>query len=151
MGWSKKLTLESVLTTHEEAPQYEVLLVEDDKDIVAIVRSYVDHPRIRITVATDGAEGLRAFKCSPYDLVLMDIHMPVLDGCATTLAIRRWEIDNSRVPTPITALTASSTAAELGRIFASGCTNYLPKPITKPMLLQAVRQFLGSPRKSAVA
>jgi CheY-like chemotaxis protein len=133
------------------APQYKVLLVEDSPDGVAIVKAYLKDPRIDVTVSADGEKGLQAFKESVFDLVLMDIQMPVLDGCAASLAIRRWELQNSLAPTPITALTASSSAGELARIFTSGCSNYLPKPVTKAILLQTVRQFFNAQPKNALA
>jgi CheY-like chemotaxis protein len=153
-----QMTIESVLTTQDAAPpkigaatpkysaapKYKVLLVEDNNDSVAITRAFLSDPSIHLTVSADGEQGVRAFKDSSYDLVLMDIQMPVLDGCGAALAIRRWEIENGMIPTPITALTALSNASDLAKIFASGCSNYLPKPVTKPMLLQTVRQFLGS-------
>jgi CheY-like chemotaxis protein len=126
-----------------------VLLVDDSQDSVAIVKAYLNDPRIQVTVSNDGEQGIRAFKDSVFDLVLMDIQMPGVDGCAATLAIRHWEVDNSLPPTPITALTASSTAGELARIFTSGCSNYMPKPVTKSILLQMVRQFLSAPPKNA--
>jgi CheY-like chemotaxis protein len=125
--------------------QYKVLLVEDNRDSVLVTKAFLNDPRIRVTVSGDGEEGFRAFKDSVFDLVLMDIQMPVLDGCAAALAIRRWEIENSLTPTPITALTASSTVADLAKIFASGCSSYLPKPVTKTILMQTVRQFLHAP------
>jgi len=130
---------------------YKVLLVEDSPDSVAIVKAYLKDPRIEVTVSADGEKGLQAFKESSFDLVLMDITMPVLDGCSAALGIRRWELQNSLAPTPITALTASSTAVELSRIFSSGCSNYLPKPITKTILLQTVRQYLNTEPKAAAA
>ncbi len=108
-------------------------------------------PRIRLTVCTNGLEAVQAFKQAPFDLVLMDIQMPVLDGCAATLSIRHWEVQHKLPPTPITALTASSTASDLAKIFKAGCTNYLPKPITKPILLQTVNQFFGLRPKAPAA
>ena len=144
------MTFESIPTTREAPPaQYKVLLVEDSRDSVAIVKAYLKDPRIEVTVSMDGGQGLEAFKQSVFDLVLMDIQMPVLDGCATALAMRHWEVKNSLPPPPITALPASSTASELARIFTSGCSNYLPKPVTKAILLQTVRQFLCTQPKSA--
>jgi CheY-like chemotaxis protein len=125
--------------------QYKVLLVEDNRDSVLVTKAFLNDPRIQVTVSGDGEQGVKAFKDSAFDLVLMDIQMPVLDGCAAALAIRRWEIENSLTPTPITALTASSTVADLAKIFASGCSSYLPKPVTKTILMQTVRQFLHAP------
>jgi CheY-like chemotaxis protein len=140
---------ESNRTTRDAAPaQYRVLLIEDSHDSVAVTKAFLNDPRIQVTVSGDGEQGFQAFKDSAFDLVLMDIQMPVLDGCEAALAIRRWEIENSLMPTPITALTASSTVGDVARIFASGCSSYLPKPVTKAILLQTVRQFLIALPKS---
>jgi CheY-like chemotaxis protein len=153
-----QMTLESTLTPqgtvppsigtaapkYNATPKYKVLLVEDNNDAVAITRAFLSDPSIQLTVSADGEQGVRAFKDASFDLVLMDIQMPVLNGCDAALAIRRWEVENGLIPTPITALTALSNASDLAKIYASGCSNYLPKPVTKPMLLQTVRQFLSS-------
>jgi CheY-like chemotaxis protein len=136
------------ITRDAAAAPYKVLLVDDSNDSVAITKAFLHDPKIQVTVSVDGEQGFKAFKDSVFDLVLMDIQMPGLDGCAATLAIRHWEIENSLMPTPITALTASSTVDDLARIFASGCSNYLPKPVTRTILLQTVQQFLSaSPRR----
>jgi CheY-like chemotaxis protein len=144
------MKIESSRTTpNTTSAHYKVLLVEDSHDSVAVTKAFLNDPRIQVTVSLNGEQGFKAFRDSVFDLVLMDIQMPVLDGCATALAIRCWEIENSLMPTPITALTASSTAGDLARIFASGCSSYLPKPVTKTILLQTVRQFLNVlPRSS---
>jgi CheY-like chemotaxis protein len=126
--------------------KYKVLLVDDSHDSVAVTKAFLNDSRIQVTVSGDGEQGVQAYKDSAFDLVLMDIQMPVLDGCAATLAISQWEIENSRPLTPITALTASCTVGDLARIFASGCSSYLPKPVTKTILLQAVQQVLSPSR-----
>jgi CheY-like chemotaxis protein len=145
-----QMTIESDRTRRNAAPApYKVLLVEDSHDSVAVTKAFLNDPRIQVTVSGDGEQGFQAFKDSVFDLVLMDIQMPGLDGCAAALAIRRWEIQNSLLPTPITALTASSTADDLEKIFASGCSNYLPKPVTRTILLQTVKQFLNAVPRSA--
>lgn len=129
---------------------HRVLLVEDNKDDVEIVKAYLKGSSIGLTVARDGIQGLQAFKCASYDLVLMDIEMPLLDGFAATSAIRHWEIQHSLPITPITALTASSTPRNLARFVVSGFSNHLSKPVTKASLLEAVMQVLdASPERVA--
>ena len=134
----------------EAGAQYRVLLVEDSPESVTIVKAFLNDPRIHLTVSYDGADALAIFKTSTFDLVLMDILMPELDGCETTVAIRQWEAENSLPRTPITALTASSTPSEVDRIFSSGCSSYLRKPITRTILLQTAKQFLIGPPKCSV-
>lgn len=126
--------------------RHRVLLVDDSPESIDLVKVYLQGSEIDLTVTTDGNHGLEAFKRAAYDLVLMDIEMPELDGCAATRAIRYWEIENSRTPTPITALTGVRSTEEVGRIFASGCSNYLTKPISKVVLLQCLSQFLRANR-----
>jgi DNA-binding response OmpR family regulator len=82
------------------------------------------------------------FKSGAFDVVLMDMQMPVLDGRAATRQIRQWESDHSRKPTPILALTAHAQAEEVKRCEACGCTAFLSKPIRKKTLLAALAKHL---------
>jgi CheY-like chemotaxis protein len=138
------IILHNAPTQEREIPtaRHRVLLVEDCRDSAELVRACLKGSEIELTISVDGNQRLEAFKSATYNLVLMDFELPVLDGCAATLAIRHWEIQNSRAFTTISALTAVRTTAGLARIFASGGSNYLPKPITRATLLQNVRQFL---------
>ena len=65
--------------------------------------------------------------------------MPVMDGLTATRTIRAWEKTNSRVPTPIIALTASALKGDRESCLAAGCTAYLTKPIKQDVLLQAIK------------
>ena len=121
-----------------------VLLVDDNIDIAVIVKAFLDDPQINVTVSANGRDGIDTFKKSPFDLVLMDLQMPELSGYEATRAIRFWERQNDRRPTPIAALTASSSSAALSEVYDSGCTHYLPKPITRNILLQTVCQYYSA-------
>ncbi len=123
-----------------------VLLVDDSHDIATLVQAHLSDPSIHVTVSTNGWDGIETFKQSPFDLVLMDIQMPGLDGCEATRAIRFWERQNHRRPTPIAALTAASSTIALNEVYQSGCTQYLPKPISRNVLLQTVSQYFLSSR-----
>ena len=76
-----------------------------------------------------------------YDLVLMDIQMPVMDGYAATRAIRAWEQEQGRPPVPILALTANALQGEVQRSLEAGCTAHLTKPIRKARLLEAIQLY----------
>ena len=122
-----------------------VLLVDDDPAIGALVRVFLkDQIRFELTVTTDGEQGIQAFRRSRFDLVLMDIVMPGRDGYSSTRAMRQWELQHSLPRTPIAALTASTHSGEIEKMFASGCTCYLPKPMTKATLVHALSQLIGA-------
>lgn len=125
--------------------EYRVLLVEDDPAIAALVLAFLnDENRVELMVATDGDQGVEAFRSSTFDLVLMDIAMPGRDGYSAIEAMRQWEVQHSLPRIPIVALTASTYSDEIARMFALGCTRYLPKPVTKPTLVHAVKQLIGT-------
>ncbi|MDF0666668.1 MAG: response regulator [Nitrospira sp.] len=118
-----------------------VLLVEDSPDNQLLVRAYLRQPDYFIDVAEHGAVALDKFKSTHYDVILMDVQMPVMDGYAATKAIRSWERDHDLPPTPIIALTALALKEEGARIFEAGCNTHLTKPIKKSTLLEVLRAY----------
>jgi PAS domain S-box-containing protein len=125
-----------------EAAPWRVLLCEDSKDNAFLVTEYLEGANYVLDHAPDGKVGVERFKSGVFDLVLMDIQMPVLDGHSATQRIRQWEADQSRRPTPILALTAHAQTDEVKRCEASGCTAFLSKPIRKATLLAALSKHL---------
>ncbi len=126
-----------------------VLLVDDNSDMADLISTHLKDPRIILTIATGGREGIEAFKDGSPDLVLMDIQMPEVDGYEATRAIRFWENRKNLRPTPIAALTSFESAAALSEIFISGCTTYLRKPVTRSVLLQTVNQYFRASHLNA--
>ncbi len=120
-----------------------VLLVEDSEYNIFVVQSYVKNEPIHLDIAYNGLEGLDKFKSGDYDLVLMDMQMPVLDGYAATRAIRDWETSRGASPTPIVAVTAHAMSEDAKRCLEAGCTLHLPKPVKKGPFLEMLRSFLA--------
>ncbi len=118
-----------------------VLLVEDSPDNQLLVRAYLTPTDYFLDVAEHGAIALDKFKSAHYDVVLMDVQMPVMDGYAATRAIRLWERDHDLPPTPIIALTALALKEEGARIFEAGCNTHLTKPVKKSTLLEVLRAY----------
>lgn len=118
------------------APLLRVLLVEDSSDNTALILAYLKHTAHVVECAGNGAIGVQKFKQSVYDLVLMDMQMPVMDGYAATKAIRQWERAESRTPTPIIAVTALAQPEDTVKSFEAGCTDHLTKPINKQTLFR---------------
>ena len=118
-----------------------ILLVEDYPDNRTITIAYLAHTPYRVEIAENGAIAFEKFVAGDFDLVLMDRQMPVMDGLTATRAIRAWESDNGRKPTPIIALTAAALKGDREKCVEAGCTAYLTKPIKQDVLLQAIRDF----------
>jgi CheY-like chemotaxis protein len=118
-----------------------VLVIDDCVDTVRLLKAYLADPKISVTIARNGLEGLAAFRDGIFDLVLMDMEMPEMNGYAATISIRNWETDSHLPRTPIAALTAASDFGASNRILLAGCTMHLSKPIRRDTLLQIVRQF----------
>ena len=119
-----------------------VLLAEDNavnrKVATGILARFDIHPDI----AENGQQAVDAFKARPYDLVLMDCQMPVMDGMTATRLIREHEQRHDRMPTPILALTAHATREELDPCYAAGMNGHLSKPFKAEDLGQLLRLWL---------
>jgi PAS domain S-box-containing protein len=94
-----------------------------------------------VTVVDNGAAAVEAASAGDYDLVLMDMEMPVMDGIAATQAIRRLEAPRSR--TPIIALTANAMPGEIARCRAAGMNDHLTKPVDSDALMAAVDRWVA--------
>jgi len=89
----------------------------------------------------DGQEAVEALRVATFDLVFMDISMPVMDGVKATQAIRCYESQNALPATPIIALTAHAMTRERDRYLAAGMDDHLPKPIIRDDLLAVVERW----------
>jgi osomolarity two-component system sensor histidine kinase TcsA len=94
----------------------------------------------KVDIAINGAEAVQKTKQNPlfYDLILMDISMPVLDGVAATIQIRALGLD-----TPIVAMTANAVKEDVRSYLAKGMNDYVPKPVDRQVLLKAFLRWLG--------
>jgi len=119
-----------------------ILLVDDSDDNRLLVRTYLKGDAYRIDEAVNGEEAVALFQSGPYDLVLMDMQMPVMDGYTATRVIRRWEEEQGGDRTPVIALTAYALKEDAAKSEAAGCDTHLTKPIKKAVLLEAIRQFV---------
>ena len=115
-----------------------ILLCEDTEINVLVVEAMLLPLGHRIDVAVNGALGLHKFSTGRYDLVLMDVQMPGMDGHAATREIRRIEAAEQRRRTPVIALTANAFDADVLRSREVGCDDHLTKPISRVALLEAL-------------
>ncbi len=120
-----------------------ILLVEDNEDNRMLIKAYLRQEPYVVVEAENGAEAVERFKSETFDLVLMDVQMPVMDGYAATRAIRVWEAAAGRSRTPVIALTANAIKEDMERSLDAGCDEHLTKPIKKQILLGALRMRLN--------
>jgi two-component system sensor histidine kinase/response regulator len=123
---------------------FNLLLVEDSADNRLIIQAYFKRASDHIDIAENGAIAVEKFKCGQYDLVLMDVQMPVMDGYSATREIRKWEQEQGREETPIIALTAHAMKEDAQKSRDAGCTDHLTKPIKRATLMEAVQKYTGA-------
>jgi len=140
------------LPTPGPAAPIRVLLAEDSSDNRMLIEAYLKGGSYRIDEAENGEIAISMFKASKYDLVLMDIQMPIVDGYTAVRAIRQWEVEQNRSHTPIIALTASAMNEAVQHSLQVGCDSHVSKPVKRATLLEAVREATGGGgRRAAVA
>jgi two-component system sensor histidine kinase/response regulator len=137
--------------TAADRSSLKILLVEDSPDNRLLVRAFLNPSSHRVVEAENGEIALCKFKQQRFDLVLMDIQMPVMDGLAATRAIRTWETLHHIAATPIIALTASALGGNVNECFAAGATFHLAKPIKKAVLLATIDDLTADTRGSSSA
>ena len=113
-----------------------VLLVEDAPDIQILVSHFLRRSGAHVDVADDGYVGIKKAKSGKYDLVLMDIQMPVLNGYEATAQLQREGFKS-----PIVALTAHAMKGVREKCLEAGCDDYLTKPINASALLDLITRY----------
>jgi CheY-like chemotaxis protein len=123
-----------------------ILLADDSGDNRFLILSYLKQVMGPIDIAENGEAAARMFRSGRYDVVLMDVEMPVMDGYAATRDIRAFERETGARPTPVLALTAHAFADMAEKSLQAGFTAHLTKPIRKIALLDALARYANSPR-----
>lgn len=124
-------------------------MAEDSPAIRRVLTRQLLRMGIEADAVADGLQGLERWRSGGYGLVLTDLHMPGLDGCALSAAIRAEEAAARR--TPIVLLTASELAEDELRCRSAGVDAYLIKPVRPPQLRSVVERLLGAGGFEAVA
>jgi CheY-like chemotaxis protein len=118
-----------------------ILFAEDSPDNRFLMQTYLKGSLHELTFAEDGEDAIDQFRAGSFDLVLMDMHMPVVDGLTATRAIRVLEQNQGLAPIPIVALTANACPKDAETCRTAGCSAYLSKPISKARLLSALEEY----------
>lgn len=133
---------EQTIITNQNTHQQNILVVDDNPDNRSLIEAYFKGTKFRSTMAADGMEAVNAFKNNKFDLILMDIQMPVMDGLEATREIRKIEKDGGLTSTPIIALSAYALKEEKDKSIQAGCNQHLSKPIKKAELLTAISNYM---------
>jgi CheY-like chemotaxis protein len=125
-----------------ENPQgLRILVAEDSEENRLLIAAYLRGTAHQIDTAENGRIAVELFKSRPYDFLLVDVNMPVLDGYGAVAAIRAWEREQGVNPVPIVALTGRAMVEDRARALAAGCNSYLTKPLRRAVLMEAISRF----------
>jgi CheY-like chemotaxis protein len=119
-------------------PRLRVLLAEDhpaNRAVMELVLGLIDAD---LCAVENGAEAVAAYRTEPFDVVLMDLQMPVMDGLTAIREIRALERSGRRPRTPILAVTANALAEHVAAAAAAGADRHIAKPIVAETLLSAI-------------
>jgi len=135
--------------TMDPANDLRILAAEDNPVNRLVLKTLLAQIGIEPTLAEDGAQALETWRDGRWDVVLMDVQMPVMDGVAATLAIRAEELRRGLPRTPIIALTANAMAHQLADYRAAGMDDCVAKPIRADELFLALERVLGEESAAA--
>lgn len=147
LGKARQLTPQSQPPAElPNADKIRVLVAEDNSIATKVTQGMLRRLGISPDLAGDGAEALEIVKHqprdTPYDLILMDCEMPVMDGFVATQQLREWETAQSRPRTPVLALTAHALNEYREHSARSGMDGHIPKPVELSQLRQAIERWV---------
>jgi PAS domain S-box-containing protein len=135
----------------EQSKPLRILLADDSFDNRLIIKAFLQKTPFNVDEAENGESVVAKIKNNAYDLILMDLQMPILDGFAATRAIREWERAQGLPAVPIIALTASALDEDVQHAREAGCNLHVSKPIKKKTLLSAIASFTGDAEPASPA
>ncbi len=124
-----------------------VLVVDDDESNRLVAEAALELFRCRSESVTGGALALQAVCTTHFDLILMDYHMPHMDGLEVTRAIRAWEAENGQTQVPIIGLTGSTMNSEQMSCVVAGMNGVLTKPFQFEHLRDALIKWCSQPNQ----
>jgi len=128
--------------THDPDRPLRILAAEDNPTNQLILKALLTPLEADLTLVADGHEAVGAFATGAFDLILMDVQMPRMDGLAATAAIRKIEQAEGRTHTPVIALTANVMRHQIDSYRAAGMDSHVAKPIELPALVLAIETAL---------
>jgi signal transduction histidine kinase/EAL domain-containing protein (putative c-di-GMP-specific phosphodiesterase class I)/DNA-binding response OmpR family regulator/HPt (histidine-containing phosphotransfer) domain-containing protein len=118
-----------------------ILLAEDNENNQILFTFYLNHTNHQVDIASNGKICVEKYISGEYDIIFMDIDMPVMDGYKAASAIRTWETENNRPGVPIIALTAHALTGKRQESLDAGCSEHMTKPFKKNELFEILRKY----------
>lgn len=137
----RRVRLDASFFEPDSFPQLAVLVVDDIKDNTELIRHYLQEYPIRMKSAANGREALALVTEDSFDLILMDIRMPVMDGITATKEIRAMEKRGNLKPQTILAITAHAFQEQKNKFLGAGFDGVLSKPFFKRELIQSIHKY----------
>lgn len=126
-------------------PSLKILLADDTAVNLALATKLLKRRGHEITSVEDGLQAFEAFKENSFDVILMDIHMPVMDGVESTGKIREFEASQpSRPPIPIVAMTANNEQRDHQTYLAAGMNGIITKPLNIKTIVAQIREIIAN-------
>lgn len=127
----------------EMAGPKKILVVDDSDDNRFLVKLFLENPNFSVVEAENGQVAVNLVKKGDFDLILMDMQMPVMDGYEAVRTIRQFESTSGLSPTPILALTAHGVVTEKEKCLSVGCNDYIAKPVSRSTLLSRIHRWMN--------
>lgn len=126
-----------------------ILLVEDNITNQEVALGILKKLGVRADAVANGAEAVKSLETIPYDLVFMDVQMPVMDGFEATRQIRNPQSAVRNHSIPVIAMTAHAIQGDREKCLAAGMNDYLPKPVTSQAVVEVLKKWLPKDRNEA--
>jgi CheY-like chemotaxis protein len=120
-----------------------VLVAEDNEINQLVIRTLLQQVGVEPLIVANGRLALDAWATASWDVILMDVQMPEMDGPTTARLIRERESQTGRARTPIVALTANAMTHQVAEYVAAGMDDHVAKPIEASRLFEAIKQAMG--------
>jgi len=127
----------------DKADKINVLIAEDNAINQKLIEKTLENLGLNVEISNNGKEALEMFKKKKYDIVFMDISMPVMDGIEATHEILVYEKENSLEHTPVIALTANALPGDREAFLSEGLDEYISKPLKKEDIIKVLKIFLN--------
>ena len=118
-----------------------ILIIDDNDDYIEILKSYLRPDKYQITACNTGVEGINLFQNNLYDIVLLDCQMPIMSGFDVSKELRLFEEQNTRLETPVLAITANSKLDINEKCLKVGMTDVLTKPFNGEELISRINEL----------
>lgn len=139
----ENLRTETKIAIRRNLPSLKILVVDDIEQNTELVELLLKNEGHSVSAAYNGKEAVRKVQSNEFDLILMDVQMPILDGLQATRAIRQYETDDNLPRTPILALTASVFEEDKNSAKAAGMDGFISKPIEFNQMMEEIKRVLN--------